>query len=98
AWIPGERTARVPDVARDVVQRGAVAVRANAFFDLLHAAEVDDRLAARVGGRGAVANLVGYREIDERLKLGVQVLFGRVTTTRPPHDRRETMEECHAPS
>ena len=70
----------------------------NAFFRLLHAAKMEHSQSARVGGRRAVAHLVGGCHVDKGLQFVVQVLLGPVPMDQPAHDRREAMHERHAPS
>ena len=70
----------------------------NAFLDLFQAFELKCGSPARLGTRRAVANLVGRSHVDEDFQLVVQVALGLVPPEHPPHDRREAMQEHHAPS
>ena len=70
----------------------------NSFLDLLQPSEFEHGEAAGLGGRGAGANLVGGRHVDERLQLVVQILLGPISMDDPAHDGPQAMQERHAPS
>ena len=80
------------------VEPRAMASGPNAFLRLLHAAHLEHRQAAGLGGRRAVADLVGGGHVDERLQFIVQVGLGPLPVDDPAHHGRKAVQEHHAPS
>ena len=70
----------------------------NALLRLFHTAQLEHGQTTGLGGRRAVANLVGGSHVDEGLQLVVQVALGLSAPDHPPHDRGDAMQERHAPS
>ena len=68
------------------------------FPGLFDPAKIEHGQTACLGRRRPVAHLVGGGHIDKGLQLVVQVLLGAVAVKQPAHDRREAMQERHAPS
>ena len=80
------------------VEPGAMASGPHALLRLLHTAHLEHRQAAGLGGRRAVADLVGGGHLDEGLQFIVQVGLGPVPVDDPAHHGRQAMQELHAPS
>ena len=65
AAVPDERPERIPDIPTDLIQTGTVTRGSHTLLGLLDAAELEDRQAARLGGRQTVLHLVGRGHVDE---------------------------------
>jgi hypothetical protein len=57
-----------------------------------------EREAASLAGRQTVADLLGGGQLDERSDLGVQLLLALIPVDDPRDDRRQPMDDRHAPS
>ena len=75
-----------------------MAIGADAFLRLFDPTEIENSQTTRVDGRHAIAHLVGSGHVDKGLHFIVQVLFDSVPMDEPAYDRREAMQERHAPS
>jgi hypothetical protein len=93
-----KRAEPVAQISSDLVQPGAVPSRSDAFLGLFDAAEMKHRRSPCVGRRRAVTHPLGSSHFHKRLQLVVQVSLSMVATDHPTHDRREAMQERHAPS
>ena len=80
------------------VEPGAVTAGPNALLHLLHTAHLKHRQAAGLGGRRAVADVIGGSHVDERVELIVHVCLGLAPAESPSRNGREPIQEHQAPS
>ena len=96
--IPEGHPHGVAQIPSDLVEPPPMATRPDAFFRLLHAAELKNGEAPRLVRRHAITDLVGGGHVDERLQFVVQITFGPVSLDDSAHDGGEAMQKRHAPS
>ena len=96
--LTAEDPERIAHVARQVIEERSMPPGANAFLDLIDAAEFHEREPPRFGGCEAVLDLVGGGHVDEGAHFVIQALLGAIAVNDPREDGRETMQEFHAPS
>ena len=96
--IPEGHPHGVAQIPSDLVEPPAMPPRTNAFFRLLHAAELQEGEAPRLVRRHAIAHLIRGGHVDERLQFVVQIALGPISRDDSAHDGGEAMQKRHAPS